>query len=191
MIDLALTLVKDRLNAHLSAVYSVSEELVALAPLSDSEGRPTAETRNRLAIFMTNLAEDAIPRQTPQSGRGLFGQTRPLHLDIYFMLASGHDPEIYGEGLKLISAALMFFQANPLLTPTRVPEMPAGISQLAIEIANLRVEEVGQLWGNFGGRYAPSMMFKMRSVLIDANAVTSITPLIRSPQDDTRARRDN
>lgn len=184
MIDGALTVVCDRLNAHLATLYGVSEDLVVLAPLSDSEGRPSAETRNRLAMFLTNIAEDSVPRAGHKATRGPMGETRPIHLDIYFMLASGHDPEIYGEGLKLISSALLFFQSNPVLNPARVPEMPAGINQLTIEISNLRVEEVGQLWGNLGGRYVPSVMFKMRSVMIDAGLVTQVTPLITTAQGE-------
>ena len=73
------------------------------------------------------------------------------------------------------------------MTPQNTPEMPAGISQLSIDIANLKVEEIGQLWGNLGGRYVPSVMFKVRSVIIDAGLVKSITPLIRAPASSAKA----
>ena len=187
MIDLTLKLIVDRLNAHLSGLFSVSEDLVAIGPLSDADGTPTAEARNRLTVFVTNLAQDSMPRSSISQSMGQVGQARPVHLDIYFMLASGHDPEIYAEGLKLISAALMYFQSNPVMTPQNTPEMPAGLSQLSIDIANLRVEEIGQLWGNLGGRYVPSVMFKVRSVIIDAGLVQSITPLVRAPESDAKA----
>lgn len=186
MIDLTLKLISDRLNGHLSALFSVSEDLVALGPLSDAEGKPTAQTRNRLTMFLTNIAQDTVPRGTVARSPMSIGQAPPVHLNVYFMLASGHDPEIYGEGLKLISAALIFFQANPVMTPRTAPEMPAGLSQLSIEISNLRSEEIGQLWGNLGGRYVPSVMFKVRSVMIDAGAITSVTPLIRGPAASAR-----
>lgn len=187
MIDLTLKLVADRLNAYLSALFSVSDELVAIGPLSDAEGKPTAESRNRLTLFVTNIAHDTVPRL--RGGRGPIGDGKapPVHLDIYFMLASGHDPEIYAEGLKLLSASLMYFQSNPVMTPRTAPEMPSGLSQLSIEIANLKAEEIGQLWGNLGGRYVPSVMFKARSVLIDAGAITSVTPLVRAPESQAAA----
>jgi hypothetical protein len=187
VIDLTLKLIADRLNAHLSALFSVSEDLVAIGPLSDAEGKPTAESRNRLTIFVTNIAHDTVPRSG--SGRATLSErmAAPVHLDIYFMLASGHDPEIYGEGLKLISAALMFFQAHPVMTPRTIPEMPAGLSQISIEISNLKAEEIGQLWGNLGGRYVPSVMFKVRSVMIDARAITAVTPLVRAPAAAAKA----
>ncbi|MFK7762647.1 MAG: DUF4255 domain-containing protein, partial [Roseobacter sp.] len=177
----------NRLNAHLSAVFSVSEDLVGIGPLVDAEGKPTAEARNRLCMFLTNISQDTVPRGSGARGSLSREQAPPVHLDIYFMLASGHDPEIYSEGVKLISAALMYFQANPVMTPRTAPEMPSGLSQLSIEISNLRVEEIGQLWGNLGGRYTPSVMFKMRSVMIDAGAITSITPLVRGPATSATA----
>ena len=96
------------------------------------------------------------------------------------MLASGHDASIYSEGLKQISAAVTFFQAYPALTPRSAPDLPEGFEQIAVEVSNLRVEEIGQLWGNLGSRYVPSVMFKMRSVLVDAQAVTEVRPLVQS-----------
>jgi len=181
VIDRALDLVASRLNAHLAARYNVSDDLVALCPLTDAEGKPAAAAKNRLVLFLTNIAHDALPRQPMEFSGRQVSRSQPIHLDVYFMLASGHDADTYGEGLKLMSAALMFFQAHPVMTPRSTPDMPEGVNHLAIEISNLRVEELGQLWGNLGGRYVPSVMFKMRSVMIDSAAVTTVVPLIRKP----------
>lgn len=182
MIDLALGLVVQRLNSHLTARYGVSDELVSIAPLVDAEGKPTADARNRLVIFLTNIAQDSTPRAAAGSrGSVQMMQAQPIHLDIYFMLASAYDAETYSEGLKLISSALTYFQANPVMTPRNTPDMPQGLSQLSLDIANLKVEEMGQMWGNLGGRYVPSVMFKMRSVMIDAGAVSEVVPLITRP----------
>ena len=181
MIDQALRLVATRLNAHLVARYGVQDDLVTLSPLSDAEGKPATNARNRLVIFLTNISHDVTPRSPKLRSGGQVLQASPLHLNIYFMVASAYEPDIYEEGLKVMSAALMYFQANPVITPQSAPEMPHGLKQLSIEISNLQSEEIGQLWGNLGGRYVPSVMFKMRSVIIDANAVTAVVPLITRP----------
>nr|MBC6963401.1 hypothetical protein [Roseobacter litoralis] len=187
MIDLALGLVADRLNAHLVSRYGVSDALVSVSPLSDGEGKPTADARNRLVMFLTNIAQDATPRAAAGTRSSVqMTQARAIHLDIYFMLASAYDAETYSEGLKLISSALAFFQANPVMTPRNTPDMPAGLNQLSLEISNLKVEEMGQMWGNLGGRYVPSVMFKMRSVMIDAGAVSDVVPLITQPGQAAR-----
>lgn len=186
MIDQALSLVAARLNSHLAARYGVQDELVALSPLTDAEGKPAPDARNRLVMFVTNIAHDA----TPRGGRGRTSmqmvQSQAQHLDVYFMLASAYEAETYAEGLKLISTALAFFQAYPVMTPQSTPDMPLGLGQLSFEIANLKVEEMGQMWGNLGGRYVPSVMFKMRSVVIDAGALTNVVPLITRPGESVR-----
>ncbi len=185
MIDQVLTLVASRLNGHLAGQFRTSEEVVSLSPLTDVEGKPADNIRNKLALFITNIAQDQMPRGV-RSGRGsALGQVNgvtPVHLDIYVMLAAAHDPDKYVEGLKQLSMALRFFQAQPVMTSQNTPELPAGLEQLSFEISNLKVEEMGQMWGNLGGRYVPSVMFKMRFVTIDAGAVTGIAPVIRSPQ---------
>lgn len=182
MIGQAFQLVTDRLNAHLRTQFSVDEDLVSLSPLTESDGKQAEAARNRLVIFMTNLAEDRMPRNSAPDLRARADHPRgPVHLDIYFMIAAGHDAEIYGEGLKLISAALMYLQTRPLWTPANTPEMPEGIAQLTMEICNLRVEETAQLWGNLGGHYVPSVMIKMRSIMLDAAAAHAPVPSITAP----------
>lgn len=185
MIDQALQLVRDRLNDHLRVRFSVPEDLVNLSSLTDADGKPAQAARNRLALFLTNISRDAVPRSRSGGGAGPVVQAQPMHVDIYFIVASGHDAELYGEGLKLVSAALMFFQAQPVFTPQNTPDMPPGLSQLTVEVSNLRVDEISQLWSNLGGRYVPSIMFKMRSVVIDAGAVTGVTPTITAPSQRT------
>ena len=182
MIDRAIALIAARVDAHLRANFGVGEELVAVAPLTDSEGKPAAAVRNKLALFIVNIADDQMPRPGGRaSGMGQMRRAPPVHLDVYFILAAAFEPDGYGEGLKLLSAALQFFQSNPVLTPQNAPEMPAGLAQLGLEIANTGNDELGQLWGNLGGRYVPSVMYKLRSVPIDADAVTAVEPLVREP----------
>ncbi|WP_296426435.1 DUF4255 domain-containing protein [Yoonia sp.] len=179
-----MTVTVDRLNGFLGGQFSVPEDIVVLSPLTDAEGKPADAARNRLAFFITNITEDTVPRRGHARGGafgGLSGEQDPVHLDIYAMLAASYDANIYAEGLKMLSAALMYFQTFPVLTPQNTPEMPNGIQQLSFEISNLKPEEMGQMWGNFGGRYVPSVMFKIRSVSLVSGAIKSIIPTIRKP----------
>ncbi len=184
VIDAALSLTAQRLNGHLAGRFEAAEDLVVLAPLTDPEGKPSDITRNRLALFVTNIAEDPMPRRSQAQRVSVVGratQSPPLHLDIYAMLAAAHDPNIYSEGLKMLSAALMFFQTYPVMTPQNTPDMPRDMQQLSFEISNLRPEEMGQMWGNLGGRYVPSVMFKIRTITLTTGAIKSISPTINAP----------
>jgi hypothetical protein len=185
MIDRALRLLSDRLNGHLKGLYNVPDDLVAVSPLTDAEGKPADQARNRLALFVTNVSHDAMPRAAQRHGVSLSGSMRkqqPVHLDIYVMLAASFEPETYAEGLKLLSSAMRYFQGHPLMTPQTHPEMPNGLAQLTLEISNLNNDALGQLWGNLGGRYVPSVQYKLRSVLIDSDTVVTVEPIVTTPR---------
>jgi hypothetical protein len=185
MIDRALRLLADRLNGHLKGLYNVPDDLVAVSPLTDAEGKPADQARNRLALFVTNVSHDAMPRAGQRPGVSLAGSMRkqlPIHLDIYVMLAASFEPETYAEGLKLLSSAMRYFQGHPLMTPQTHPEMPTGLAQLTLEISNLSNDALGQLWGNLGGRYVPSVQYKLRSVMIDSDTVVTVDPIVTTPR---------
>ncbi|MCY4333702.1 MAG: DUF4255 domain-containing protein [Litoreibacter sp.] len=154
--------------------------------MTDIEGKQAPEARNRLVMFLVNVAQDAVPRGPSGAVPTGLVQSQPLHLDIYFMLASAHDADLYEEGLKLLSAGITFFQSFPVFSLKNTPEMPVGVTQLSFELSNLKSEELGQLWGNLGGRYVPSVMYKMRSVVVDGAVIRDVEPLVRAPGTDLR-----
>lgn len=184
MIDICLRLIGDRLNDYLQGLFSASDDMVVLSPLVDAAGAQAAATRNRLAMFLLNISHDTVPRQRRQS-QVVEVSAPPVHLDVYFMIAAAHDPDLYTEGLKQISAAMMFFQANPLLTPHNLAGLPPQISQLSIDLINLRVEDLSQLWSNLGGRYLPSVTYKIRTAVIDSGTLIRVEPVVT--QRETRA----
>lgn len=185
MIDHALSLTARRLNQKLKTQFSVADDLVTLSHLTDWEGKPAAETRNRLALFVTNIEDDQLARSRGRGGSrfgdGIVQSAPALHLDVSFMIAANFDAQNYAEGLKILSAAIRVFQSTPVLTPQSEPDMHKGLNQLAFELVNLGSESLGQLWGNLGGRYLPSVMYRMRSVRIDSGAIDTVLPPIREP----------
>ena len=133
MIDRALGLVAGLLNSHLSARYGVQDDLIVLSPLTDAEGKPAADARNRLVLFLTNISEDATPRSRQHRSGEQVSRRNPVHLDIYFIVASAYEAETYEEGLKLMSAALMFFYAvGAIAAPYVTSVLIAGYGPAAL-----------------------------------------------------------
>ncbi len=186
MIDRALSLVASRLNQQLRTRFDITDDLVALTGLTDSEGKPAAGARNRLAVFVTNIAEEP-------AARGIAGRTGvvagrmginpgPVYLNVYLMLASNFDSENYAESLKVLAQAIQFFQATPVFDHSNAPEMDRRIEQLTMEINNLDPDTASQLWGTHGGRYVPSIHYKMRMIAIQSGDTTREEFVIRRPQ---------
>ena len=185
MIDRAVSLVAQRLNAHLRARFGVADDIVAISGLTDAEGKTPAGVRNRLALFVTGITHDTmsrgVPGRTPVVAGRMAVSPVPVHLNVHLMLASSFDPENYLELLKILSHAIQFFQVHPVFDRTNAPEMDRAIEQLSLEIENLDTDAAGQLWGILGGRYLPSVQYRMRTVTIDAGALTAETLAIRAP----------
>ncbi|MCF2872564.1 DUF4255 domain-containing protein [Octadecabacter sp. G9-8] len=164
MINLAMIHLRDDLNTHLSNQLGVSEDLVVLGPLTDAQGQPTAQTRNRLAMFVTNIqtgSGTAVPSGVRMTDRTA---TSPQSWAITanFMIASGYDT--YEEGLKLLSSAVKFFAFEKNYTPQSAPSVPIPIQNLRIEPVDIDTADIGPVWAVFGGRYVPSAMYKLTAL---------------------------
>jgi hypothetical protein len=51
-----------------------------------------------------------------------------------------------------------------------------------VEIENLSIAELSNLWGILGSRYLPSMVYRLRMVVIDQQQVVEQTPRVLRPQ---------
>jgi hypothetical protein len=177
VIDRAISLVAQRLNQHLRGRFGVADDLVAVTALTDAEGKPAVAARNRLVVFVTGITHDAMARGPAGRAIGLGGRIAvghaPVHLNVSLMLASNFDPDNYLESLKILSHAVQFFQANPVFDRLNAPEMDHSLRQLTLEIQNLETDASSQLWGTLGGRYLPSVLYRMRTIPIDAGAMVA------------------
>lgn len=179
MIDAAMTFICGRLNEGLQRRFGVEADLVLLSPFVDTQGLRPERVRNRLVMALSNVAFDEAQRDRRA---GMHGEPPnmppPVHLNLSFLVAAAHDADGYAEGLKLLSAALEFFQAFPVFTPQEAPGMPAPLSQLAVEPMSASADELRQIWRLHGGSYLPSTLFKLRGVVIDAADVSALQPAI-------------
>ncbi len=161
------------------------DDLVVVTSLTDHEGKPAASARNRLVLFVTDVARESAARSVRvRSGSGgrIAVSPDPIHLNVYFMLAGNFDPDNYGEALKVLSHSVQFFQSNPVFNHRNAPEMAEGLEQLSCEIHNLSHEVSSHLWGVHGGRYVPSIHFKMRMIAIDSGVMEREDFVVRASE---------
>ena len=184
MIHHAVGLITSRLNQHLKVRLNSPDDLVAATSLTDHEGKPAASARNRMTLFITDIAEETAARGVrPRSSSGgrMAVSADPVHLNIFFMLCANFDPDNYMEALKVLSHSVQFFQSYPMFDQQNAPEMADGLEQISCEINNLAEDTNSHLWGIHGGRYVPSVHYKMRLVTIDSGAIAREEFVIRKP----------
>jgi hypothetical protein len=177
MIDKVLGFLLDRLNAALQHQYPSGEPHAVSAGL----GGPEAATlENKIVLSIANI-ERETGTQTPVNVRpdatGFNRTSAPLNVNL-LILVTANFGDNYGEALKLLSAALSFFQSSAVMTPTSASAFPVGLERLTVELVNLSIQELSSLWTIQGSRYLPSFLLKLRTVTIAKGEIVARAPAI-------------
>lgn len=188
MIDRAIATIVGRLNMHLHARFGVEDDLAVATALIGMDGKPVEAARNQLAVFVTNISHEATFSRhgSPAIDGGRGTTAPPTNLELFLMLASNFDARNYLDSLKVLSGAMQLFQLTPVFDRANTPELDRGIEKLSFEIQNLDVEQLTQLWGAHGGRYVPSVLYRVRTIAIDAGALTEAPSAIGGPETVAR-----
>ncbi len=84
----------------------------------------------------------------------------------------------YPEAFKFLSRTIGFFQKNHVIDHQSAPEMDVRIEKLILDIENLSIQDPSNLWGALGGKYLPSILYRIRMVAFDAEEITGRTPVV-------------
>lgn len=180
MIDAAIGQVASTLNSALQRAFGLSEELVVVSSLYEPDGSVAAGVNNKLAVFLVNIERDTMPVQRPRRAEDTL-RPPPVSLNLQLMFAASFGAANYTEALKFVASTVAFFQAAPLLDHDNTPALDPRIDRLVLDIENQATAELSNLWGIFGGRYLPSVLYRMRMVTFDAGPREGPLPLVREP----------
>lgn len=184
MIHAALSHLAGQLNQYLAHGRGLAEDVVVVSNLTDADGSAAPNVANKLVLFLTNIARDTTPATMPPAAAagGASRHYPPVHLNLYVMVAANFGGNNYPEALKMISAAILFFQKHPVFDRQSSPELDRRIDKLVLDIENLGTQDLSSLWGVLGGKYLPSVLYKVRMVTFDSQDIQAILPLVRQAQ---------
>ncbi|WP_353216731.1 DUF4255 domain-containing protein [Sandarakinorhabdus sp.] len=175
MIGEALRLIVRELDSALQRQAPGGGSLAALTNLVDANGAAVPEAAEKIAVFIVNILQEDIPT-LPAAGRRGDGQTfkqqqPPVHLSLQVMFAANFSGSRYDEALKRISGTIEFFQGRPSFNHRDTPELPVGLDKLTMAIENLGVADLSHVWSIHGGRYLPSVLYRIRVLGIDCGRI--------------------
>lgn len=177
MLDLALKAISIQLNRYMHRHFDLDEDAVMLTSPFDLEGNASAWVKNKLVIFLSNINKDTLPntaRNSVPAGQlstTSFTSSAPLALNVYIIVAASFDTSRYQESLKYLSNAINCFQQQPVIDPHNYPEMSDQIEKLILEIENVSINDLSNLWGILGGHYIPSVMYKVRMLVFSDDVI--------------------
>lgn len=188
VINESLSFLCDELNRYLRQKLGLtpSDTAVAMFNISHiadtgSGGGVTAPANAFLSLV--NIEEDRIVKQQENFVRresGVAYQSPKLYLNLY-VLFSVNDTK-YDEALKKLSFIIQFFQYRNVFDPVNNPGLDERIEKLMVDMCSLSFEQLNHLWGTQGGKYMPSVLYKIRQVTINEDVVTSEAGYIREIQ---------
>lgn len=181
LIRSAISHIRNQLNQHLRNSFELSEDVAIMSNILEQDGTVVNGVSNKLLLFLVNVEkEDVGARSGGSSGfgldRGVVGRP-PLFLNLYLMVAANFTD--YTESLKFLSNTVSFFQRNPVLDHQNTPDMDRRITKLALDIENMKLQDLSTLWGALSGRYLPSILYKVRTIMVDSDDVGGLADTVR------------
>lgn len=182
MIDAALGQMVWHLNQHFRRTLQLDEDAVVLSNLLDQDGTLVPIVTNKLVLFLVAAERDSTAHRNPEirnwSPAGTLHRSEPVFLNLLVMCAANFSGVNYGESLKFLSSAILFFQANSVLDRSNCPELDPRLERLILSIENLDINTLNSLWSIHSGRYLPSVMYRVRMVMLDPDQADYRIPLI-------------
>ena len=185
MINKALNFLEQQLDAVLTAPGD--PEALLLTTLVNEKGELNIQA-GQLALMLVNIEEERIlktqqPRER-RSGDSVRFANPEIKLNLLVMLAANPGTDNYLTALDRLSQAITFFQGTSFFDKLKYPVLEPEIEKLTIELFPLSLEQQNQLWASLGAKYIPSVIYKVRLVVIDQELFGPDTPVIKTLNND-------
>ncbi len=191
MIDKAFKFITEEVNNYLLTKLSFPDPpkivLDNIARLQDGGG---GGNTNKIILSLVNIEEDRISKSPDNffktDDNKVVYKNAPVNLNLYCLFAYNHgeneqeNTNHYEEALLYISYVIRFFQHRNVFTPANSPALDPGIEKLLMEMNSLGFEQLNHLWAVLGGKYLPSVLFKMRLVVIDEGLQSGVGELVKN-----------
>jgi hypothetical protein len=181
MIEVALQFLRNELNTFLFARTGSGTVQVKLSNMVDDVGKYAFE-QNLIGASVINIEEDRtlkahLPQYTYLNGKHVISEPE-LKLNLYVLFAANF--KVYEEALKYLSVILTYLQSHPSFTQDEFPGLDARIEKLTLELQSPTFEQWNQIWGANGGKQLPSIIYKVRIVILQPDAPSAIRPPVSS-----------
>ncbi|MES2776604.1 MAG: DUF4255 domain-containing protein [Bacteroidota bacterium] len=173
-----LLLVSEEINTFLDPGNPQKPLMLGNISMFNDGDEFTASLKDKLIVSLVNIEEDRIAK-TPdhfikQGDRTIY-RNPPLHFNITLIFSATHS---YEKALPLIEGVIRFFQVKYVFDATNTTGLDEEVERVVFDLVSLNLEQMHQLWTSLGGKYIPSVIFKMRMMTIDERTDKANAPAI-------------
>lgn len=176
MLSSLLTILRDVVNAHLSASSGWGEGQPEHGQVMFPDGEKTDAVDFKLgtvSLLVVNLEQEhSLRLGDPHRVKMADGTTQqvspPIHLNVDVMFVARFKD--YEHSLRYISLILQFFQSHRVLDHENTPALSDKIDKVIIELHTLPISEQHNLWGLLRSTYQPSVVYRLRMIVLQDEA---------------------
>lgn len=187
MIGAALTAIVKAINKDIGNSGPDIVELGNISLIDAFQDSSVQDLTDSVIVSVVNLQQESSLRNLPLRRAGLDEQGQPraieqapeIYLNVYVLF--GANLRNYDIALNRISDIIGFFQKHHVFTPASLEALIDDgstvdlglVRQLIFDLYSMSFEELNQLWSIIGGKYIPSVLYKMRMAIIQRAEETS------------------
>lgn len=172
MISQFISFINSDLNLFIKNKKGIDDNLVLFANLNNIlENSHAAD--NKIIISIVNIEEEKL-LQNPDNyiaTKTDVTYKKPAVWLNFVCLFTFYSKSIEDySGIDLLEHVVQYFQSHPRLDKTTAvnpADFPDSIENIRAEFVSLNYEQTNYLWGLFGGKYQPSVIYKFKALPID------------------------
>ncbi len=178
-----IAFLKKDLNTFISNKIGTNGDFVVAANLNNIIDDKNAAA-DKIVISIVSIEEDKMlkaPDNYVKVNNEITYRKPPVWLNIICLFTFyTKDTESY-QGIDMLENVVQYFQSKPRIDKTSavVPgNYPPGLEEVRAEFVSLNYEQTNDLWGLFGGKYHPSVVYKFKTIPVDNADITPGGPPI-------------
>lgn len=176
MIFPAVSIIQQELSNELNPIPVT----VDLGNITEIVTDLSSGTNADIIISLINIEENRVSREldyyVKKDNGGIIKKNPAIHLYFTLLFTSVKPTAAYGKSLQNLQHVIEFFQKKFVFDHSNTPALHSNIEKLILEMVTLNLQQLHEIWSVLGGKYYPSVMYRVRMVTID-----SITDMEGSP----------
>ena len=157
-------------------------ELGNVARLDLETGAASAGNQRKVLLTLVNIEEEKTLRNDPfylrktdpVKGDQIIKRNATLHLNLYVLISCADD---YPKALGRLDKVIRYLQGKNVFTAATADpgdNYPEAVDKIILDLFSLNFEQINHLWSILGGKYVPSVLYKMRLLPVQAGRAETV-----------------
>jgi hypothetical protein len=170
MIYEVLQTLTDNLNIYFRTKLKIQEDKAELSAIVNQDGSIALQSENKVLVTLLNIERE------PFSASGQIVGRQKLSLNLLVIFSCHFSNSNYSEGIRFLDLIITYFEENYTLEAQNIYD---GNNKIKIEIETYNIDKVHNIWATIGAKYLPSVVYKLRMLIVDSNSISSFTPAVQ------------